>query len=66
MARLRANILPLYLVAALVAYGHAASTGYTAMRLDGRSVPDSALVGATLGAAAGLAWPLWLMCRWWR
>jgi len=61
----RANIRPLYLVAALVTAGHAGEGGYVDARIDGRAVEDAVLIAVTAGVGGGAVWPVYWLARGW-
>jgi len=63
--RIRQNIRPLYLVCAVVAFGHPAADEFSHQRSLGRDRHDAALIAALVGATCASAWPVYVSFHWW-
>lgn len=65
MTRIRQNLLPLYLIAAVIAAGHAGSDAYAEARRDGRAMEDAALIAGVAGIMGGAVWPGYAAAKVW-
>lgn len=65
MTRIRQNLLPLYLVCALVTFGHAWNDGYRAARAEGLPSDLAWLSGVLLGIPCAAGWPAYVSAKVW-
>lgn len=66
MTRIRQNLLPLYLVCALVTFGHARNDAHTAFKAEGHAPADSAFLAGFAGVLMAAAWPAYVSLKVWR
>lgn len=65
MTRIRQNLLSLYLVCALVTFGHAWNDAHTAFKAEGFAPADSAFLAACVGGLMAAAWPAYVSAKVW-
>lgn len=65
MRRLREMATGLYLIGAVIAYGHAAVDVYRMHLADGATPADASFIGAAFGVVAAAGWPLYASAKVW-